>query len=66
MAKTRCWLVRGKYNWYDVFVGRRPYLSKAGKWVGKWKCMVGSRAVEALLPKKYQLEPGGGPVELET
>jgi hypothetical protein len=74
MANTKKWLVRevGEWGWpreamyYGVYVGRRPYLSTGNNWVGKREHRVGPRAVEALLPKRYHLEPGGGPVELET
>lgn len=80
MAKAeRCWLVREAdprirpqsiIN-YAVYIGRRPYWSKGGSgrlqqyWIGKRVCPVSSRAVEVLLPKKYHLNPGAGPVELE-
>ena len=72
MAKAKKWLVREVGEWardemlsyYVVYVGRRPY-RRGDNWVGKCEHRVGPRAVEALLPKEYQLEPGGGPVELK-
>lgn len=74
MAKTKKWLVRNvgkeirpqRLIYFTVYVGRRPYLSKNGHWVGKREYRVGPRAVEALLPKEYQLKAGDGPVELKT
>ena len=66
---ARRWLVRWcreacMYDpQYEVFIGRRPYL-RHGQWIGKEDREVCPSCLESLLPKKFHLKPGGGPVEL--
>ncbi len=43
---------------------RRPYL-RNGRWIGKEDCEVCPSCLESVLPKKYHLKPGKGPVELK-
>lgn len=43
---------------------RRPYL-RNGKWIGKEDCDVCAGCLESVLPRKYHLKPGEGPVELK-
>jgi hypothetical protein len=52
---------------YEVFRFRRPYFNKrAGRWVGKAEEEVCPGCLETVLPKRFHLKPGGGPVELKT
>lgn len=72
-AVQKRWLVRWpREAWtnepcYEVFRFHRPYFNKrAGRWVGKAECEVCPLCLETVLPKRFHLKPGGGPVELTT
>ena len=64
---TRRWLVRQMMGHvqYWVVADLMPPILKDGIWLFSRGIGVPSQAVEALLPARYHLEPGGGPVELK-
>lgn len=71
-AKQR-WAVREadpNSEWYWFFIGKKPRKPKGG-WPGpndhtrNRRGPMRSHWFEAFFPKRYHLEPGGGPVEIE-